>query len=76
MCLFLIVFYRENPDIKIQTCKSFKVYVVNNLTNGDVEYDGDFTFHKGDRKSQNDILLANRNGLISIDSFEIRNDIN
>ena len=76
-------FYRQNPDKvtnshgdeMINICKSFKCFFLNNLTKGDVEFDGDFTFVKGNRKSQNDILVANINGLKSVDYFKIHNDI-
>ena len=52
-------------------CRSFSCYVVNNLSLGDKKFDGDFTFSKGGRKAQNDIVLANRLGLAAIKSFTI-----
>ena len=56
----------------IKICKAFNFFFVNNL----IEFDGDFTFRKGDRKSQNDILITNSNGLSKIESFNIHNTIN
>ena len=77
-------FSRENPDKVLNShgkelttiCKIFQVYAVNNLTKGVVDFDGDFMFHKGNRKSQNNDLLAHKNGVISINSFKILNNIN
>ena len=62
-----------NEIIKI--CKSFKCFIVNNLEYNSKIFNGDFTFHKANRKSQNDILLANLAGLDGMDTFEIHNVI-
>ena len=60
----------------IKICKAFNFFFVNNLTKETTEFDGDFAFRKGDRKSQNDILITNSNGLSKIESFNIYNTIN
>ena len=75
--------YRDNPDKvtnshgkeMIKICKAFKFVFVNNLSKGDLKFDGDFTFHKGDRRSQNDILITNNTGLSNIKSFNIHSNI-
>ena len=58
--------YRVNPDPVInlhglellKICKSFKCYILNNLTKGNNIFDGKITFRKGERSSQNDILIS------------------
>ena len=73
--------YRMNPDSEINSngrqlsliLKSFHAYALNNLTNMNKVFDGDFTFHKADRKSQNDIIICNLAGLNSCESFDIIN---
>ena len=47
------------------------MYVVNNLSIGDKTFDGNFTFSKGGRRSQNDLCLTNVAGLKDIESFII-----
>ena len=55
--------YRPNVDSVmndhgkeiIKICKSFKCFIVNNLNFNGKIFDGEFTFYKGGRKSQNDI---------------------
>ena len=42
---------------------------------GSKRMDGNFTFMKGDRKSQNDLILSNRSGLSVVKSLEIHNTI-
>ena len=71
--------YRENPDVNVNShgkmvkkvCKACNVYVVNNLSIGDKTFDGNFTFSKGGRRSQNDLCLSNVAGLKDIESFTI-----
>lgn len=46
-------------------------YVLNNMDIGHISMDGKFTFHKGGRKSQNDICLTNKCGLNNVSSFDI-----
>ena len=76
--------YRINPDHivnahgeeVVQICESFKCYVLNNLDKGDRKFDGKFTFNKGGRTSQNDIIIANNVGLQNTDSFTIYDELN
>ena len=71
--------YRPNVDQVVNShgkmlkkiCNSYKCYVLNNLNVGCKEFDGDFTFFKGDRKSQNDLCLSNSAGLEKIEDFTI-----
>ena len=58
----------------VNICKSFDCYVVNNLNYGNKIFDGNFTFQKGNRKAQNDILLANRAALSSIKNFIVHRE--
>ena len=72
--------YKKNIDIIINShvreirriCRSFSCFVVNNLQIGSRELDGGFTYYKHNRKSQNDILLANNKGIASILDFKIQ----
>ena len=71
--------YRENPDkvvnchgrFLVDICKTFYCYPLNNLTFNGKSFDGKFTFHKGNRKSQNDIVVGNPDALHNIESFTI-----
>ena len=71
--------YRKNVDVTvneygkmlIDLCKSFKCFIINNLNIGTKILDGGFTFLKGDRQSQNDLLLTNAKGLVSVKAFQI-----
>lgn len=71
--------YRPNVDKMANThgklfkkiCRSYNCYVLNNLTIGNKEFDGDFTFSKGGRKSQNDICVSNAAGLRNTEEFSI-----
>ena len=72
--------YRANVDtvtnahgkLLRKICNSYNCFVVNNLTIGDKHLDGDFTFHRGaDRRSQNDICVANLEALRNLESFTI-----
>ena len=71
--------YRDNPDKQINShgkfvaeiCNSFKCYPLNNLTHKGKEFEGKFTFYKAHKKSQNDIIIANKYALDMIDSFKI-----
>ena len=75
--------YRPNVDSVmndhgkeiIKICKSFKCFIVNNLNFNGKIFDGDFTFYKGGRKSQNDILLSNMTALQSIKNFNIHKNL-
>ena len=59
--------YRQNVDNVLndhgkeilKICKAFKCFIINNLNFNEKIFDGDFTFQKGGRKSQNDIILSN-----------------
>ena len=74
--------YRHNCDVTtndhgkeiMNICRSFSCFPVNNLDMGQKHFDGDFTFRKGDRKSQNDIVLANQPALSVIRSFTIHKE--
>ena len=71
--------YRDNPDKQVNShgkfvadiCSSFKCYALNNLTFKGKIFDGKYTFHKADRKSQNDIVIGNLYSLNMISSFTI-----
>ena len=71
--------YRPNPDKQVNSlgrfvadiCNSFKCYALNNLTFKGKIFDGKYTFHKADRKSQNDIVIGNLYSLNMISSFTI-----
>ena len=52
-------------------CSSYKCFVVNNMKIGSVTCHGNFTFEKGGRKSQNDLILANKHSLPLIREFQI-----
>ena len=75
--------YLPNVDKTVNThgnellkiCKSFKCYVVNNLKYNSKTFNGNFTFRKGERKSQNDIMLANLTGLKVLEKFDIHDVI-
>ena len=76
--------YRPNPDYTVNShgtepmkrCESFNCYIVNNLSKGSLIFDGKLTFQKGDRAAQNDIILANRQGLRNLTEFIIFDDLN
>ena len=59
--------YRENADVTVndygrilrRICLSGKCYVISKLNIGTKMLDGGFTFQKGNRKSQNDLILTN-----------------
>ena len=71
--------YRKNIDNVINDhgkilrdiCSSFNCYVLNNMNIGDLILDGHFTFQKGDRKSQNDLVLINKTGLSAVKNVQI-----
>ena len=75
--------YRQNVDVIVNeygrllssVCQSAKCFVLNNLKIGSLTLDGDFTFKKGDRKSQNDLILTNGTGLTAVRSLSIHNTI-
>ena len=49
---------------------------MNNLSKGNITFDGKFTFHKGDRTAQNDIVIVNKPGLRNLTDFVIFDDLN
>ena len=71
--------YRCNPDPDVNSngkslldiCKAFHCYPLNNLTFKEKNSDGKFTFHGGNGKSQNDIVVANRHSLDRIETCVI-----
>ena len=71
--------YRPNVDKEVNAhgrflkkiCNSYNCYVLNNLNIGNLQFDGDFTFQRRERKSQNDICLSNLVGLRNITDFSI-----
>ena len=74
--------YRTNCDDQVNEhgreimniCNSFGCYVVNNLNIGGKIFDGNFTFQKGTRRAQNDVLLANQAALSAIKHFTIHRE--
>ena len=74
--------YRSNCDTVVNEhgkeimniCESFSCYVINNLNIRRKHFDGEFTFRKGNRKSQNDIILANRAAISTINEFTIHKE--
>ena len=75
--------YRQNVDNVLndhgkeilKICKAFKCFIINNLNFNEKIFDGDFTFQKGGRKSQNDIILSNRTALQAIQNFKIHKEV-
>ena len=71
--------YRQNVDEFVNDsgrtvrsiCESYNCFVINNMNIGEVACDGDYTFEKGGRTSQNDILISNQSGLLKIKRFHI-----
>ena len=74
--------YRTNCDGHVNEhgreimniCNSFGCYVVNNLNMGGKTFDGNFTFRKGTRCAQNDVVLANQVALSFIKQFTIHRE--
>ena len=74
-------FYRINPDNLVnahgrmlkKVCSASKCFVLNNMTIGNLELDGRFTYYKGVGKSQNDLCVSNEEGLRNIDNLMIHN---
>ena len=74
--------YRSNCDNQVNEhgkeimniCNSFGCHVLNNLSIGGKVFDGNFTFQKGTRTAQNDLLLANRAALSAIKTFTIHRE--
>ena len=74
-------FYRPNPDTTVNShglflkrlCSAYKYFILNNLTVGDRNFDGDFTVEKANRRSQNDICITNLSGFKYITEFKIHN---
>ena len=55
-------------------CKLNEIFALNHLTNRGKVFDGDFTYHKGDKKTQIDYVYTNKGGLNYITDFTIRKD--
>ena len=72
--------YRDNCDLIvndhgkeiINICKTFSCHVINNLNFPGKVFDGDFTFKKGPRMSQNDTIVANKSAMSAISKFTIQ----
>ena len=52
-------------------CKSSNIFPINHLVFGNRKFIGDFTYYKGEKKSQIDFVYTNRNGIKMIKSFSI-----
>ena len=63
----------ENGKILKRICKNTSSMVLNNLNFNSKIFDGDFTFEKGDKRSQNDFCLTNISGLQKVEAFDIHN---
>ena len=71
--------YRKNVDSVVNEsgrtlrsiCLSYNCFIVNNMNIGPIACMGDFTFEKGGRTSQNDLVLANKHSLPLIREFRI-----
>ena len=59
----------------LKICRSFRCFIVNNLQFQKKKFKSDFTFYKGNRKSQNDLILANLSALYAIEDFKVHNEI-
>ena len=55
----------------LKICRTYKCFIVNNLKLDNKEFKGDFTFQKGGRKAQNDLILANTTALSAIEQFKV-----
>ena len=77
------VVYTDNCDmisnnhgrtLGIDLCKTAEIFPVNHLI-GKKVHEGDYTYYKGDKKSQIDFVYSNKNGLKFIEDFCIpKND--
>ena len=71
--------YRPNVDATINShgrllrkiCNSYECYILNNLNVGNVHCDGDYTFYKGNKRSQNDVCVSNLKGIQNLRCFSI-----
>ena len=74
--------YTANPDETINNngtklrnlIKSNKLIPINHLIKGNKTYHSDFTFHRGDHKSQIDWIIANNSAISSISNFKVCSD--
>ena len=57
----------------LKICRSFRCFIVNNLQFQNKKFESDFTFYKGNKKSQNDLILANTAALDAIEEFKVHN---
>ena len=73
--------YRANPDtftnshgkILKSICKNSNCVLLNNLEYNTKIFDGDYTFEKAGKKSQNDFCITNVAGLRTVERFSIHN---
>ena len=63
----------DNGKEILKICRSFRCFIVNNLQFQDKKFESDFTFYKGNKKSQNDLILANMAALDAIKEFKVHN---
>ena len=71
--------YRKNPDTETNSngrmlkkiCRKYNLLTLNNLTVGDNDFDGDFTYNKDNRKSQVDLCIGNEQAVHATTSFQI-----
>ena len=55
----------------IKICRTFKAFIVNNLKFKEKIFESTFTYQKGEKKSQNDLILANMTALQTITDFTV-----
>ena len=67
-------YVNEHGKEVINICNAFSCYVVNNLHSPHKNFSGDYTFLKGNRKAQNDLLLANQPALSTLKNFVIHKE--
>ena len=75
--------YRKNVDevtneygkLLTSVCQTSKCFILNNMNIGSVSLGGDYTFRKGSRKSQNDLILSNKSGLSVVQNLTVHNTI-
>ena len=61
----------DNGKELTKVCQSFHGFIVNNLKFKEKSFHGAFTFKKGDRKSQNDLILGNMVAIEALQEFRI-----
>ena len=55
----------------IKICRTFKAFIVNNMKFKEKIFRSYFTYQKGEKKSQNDLILANMAALEAINDFTV-----